>query len=236
MSETPPRSAPIERSWPTTLLFFGFGMLLLAGAFLLFQAEHEVWSILVGIIGALMTYGAVFGSGTALCPHCGKRLVQLAAGTSEGCDGCGIYYDVVSGQIVEIDTERVSDTLDFAARLPDSWVMPPLCCYCGKPAEREEQITITLSSPAESSFGLMRELVTHGLRVPHCAAHSGGAKLDRKVPTPELNSDTLTGTSGPIEPFTVLKVRSYKFYLSFIAANRLFSASTNKVVANENDS
>lgn len=114
--------------------------------------------------------------------------------------------------------------------------MPPLCCYCGKPAEREEQITITLSSPAESTLGLMRDLTTHGIRVPHCAYHSGGAKLDRKSPTPELDSDTLAGISGPIEPYTVLRVRSYRFYLAFISMNKVFVPSTNKVLANEGNS
>ena len=236
MSPTHPLSAPIERSWSNTVFFLGFGVLLLVVAFFLFQAEHEVWSLLVGFIGALLAYGAIFGSGTATCPQCNTRMFQLASGTREGCTGCGTWYDVSGSGLVEIGEERLSDTHEFAAPLPDSWVMPDLCCACGEPAAREEEISIQLSYPSESAPGLMRDLVTHGVHVPHCARHTGGAKLDRQTPKEEINVDTLAGTTGPLVPVTVLKVQSYKFYLAFTLMNKCFPNSRNKEVASGSDS
>lgn len=236
MSDNRLLSAHVERSWANTVFFFGFGTLLLIGAFLLFQAEHEIWSLLAGFIGALMAYGSIFGSGTATCPTCGTQMFQLASGTSEGCAGCGTWYDVTSGRIVAIDEDRVSDTHEFAAPLPDSWVMPDLCCACGESATKEEEISIQLSYPSESAPGMMRDLVTHGVLVPHCTAHSGGAKLDRQTPKQEINTDTLAGTSGPLIPMTVLKAKSYRFYLAFISMNRCFEKQRNKEVVNDADS
>lgn len=236
MSAETLRSAVISRSWFHTIFFSVIGLGLLALAFYLWQDESPGWGVLSGIIGGCVLLTGLISSGESTCPVCHTKLFQLMKGAVERCQGCGTYFDVSGSLLQEVELDRVQGGQDFTAPLPDSWVMPDLCCVCGQEAEREEEITIKLSYPSQDGMGLMRDLVTHGVRVPHCSQHQGGAKLDSETPKEELSFESLAGTTGVQPRMTVLKVRSYRFYQAFISLNRLFPKHENSFVANDPDS
>ena len=212
-SEDRLRSCPVDRSWPRTVAFFGAA--LLSG----FAALNGGWiSILFVTLAIVFLAFAAWGSGTASCPNCGTRLTRLMAFAVERCSQCGRYVEVRRRRAWEIDPDRVDASQRFAIPLGESFRMPDLCAACGLPATRFENASMeTRESP--SSVSLTEGVFQSSVAVPHCEHHSGGGRLDREQVLRPISSDVLLGTQPPATLITVLRVKSYRFYLEFLRMN-----------------
>jgi hypothetical protein len=125
---------------------------------------------------------------------CGTQLRGLLGLTR--CPQCLRYGQVTEGAYYELQPDYVNKAPLLALPLRERREMPPLCCACGAPAARTENLRI------------IRIEFAFDLEVPHCGLHTGGADLD---------SEPVAGKSKAQAP--VLKVKSYAFYQACLRAN-----------------
>lgn len=203
-SESSLRSCPVARSWARTLAFLGAA--LLSG----FAALNGGWiAVLFATLAIIFVGVAIWGSGTASCPNCGARLTGLMTSADERCNHCGRYVEVRQRRAWEIDPERVDANRPFAVPLGESFRMPELCAACGRPATKFETVSME-TRESSSAISLTVGVFQNSIAVPHCDSHSGGGRLDR---------EGVQGTTSPMTLVTVLRVKSYRFYLEFLRMN-----------------
>lgn len=203
------RSSPITRSWLDTVKNVAIAAATAVGAVILWHNEVAWLAVLVGIVGSIFIFAAIWIAGTASCPHCGNQLKGIAKIGFHCCPLCKHYVEGKAGRVWELDPGRVAESPTFDIPLPDSFHLPSTCCYCGAPATRMEEVGINLCE-VKSSMSIMGREVRYTVSMPHCDQHLGGAKLDRTLSTQE-----------PAAAITVLKVRSYRFYREFLEMNGL---------------
>jgi hypothetical protein len=152
------------------------------------------------------------------CPSCGTFYPSaLSASGIVRCPQCGTYARFDLGQGVSaIPQDFVASAHVFKTYLPEAPTWPACCCVCGAPPTRTETMTITYAADPTfeerltasvavrvASAGMVKVTehhvnVTERYRVPHCDAHSGGARLE---------------PSG-------VAFRSYAYFRNFVGQNR----------------
>jgi hypothetical protein len=190
------RPMPIHRSWLRTLAWALAALALFAGAaFLGYSHEYLIAGFMaIFAVGAV----AVAGSGSYLseCPVCGTQLRGLLGLTR--CPQCLRYGQVTEGAYYELQPDYVNKAALLAFPLREGREMPALCCACGAPAARAENLRI------------IRLEFAFDLDVPHCGLHTHGADLD---------SEPIAGKGRNKALAPVLKVKSYAFYQACLKAN-----------------
>ena len=214
--------ATIQRSWKDTIQYLLLGVGSAAGTWFLHGwaagASGLVWliawalTIFVGLMTIAFFWISARESGRASCPGCGAEVQGLDAKVAfraVACKGCGRYVACRSGELSMVADDFVADSPIFLAPLPQNVAWPPLCCACGAPSTRlvavehqESQAGRNLALGAAGlAVGVLAVRTGGGksfrVEIPHCDAHSDGAKLDT----------TDSSTSG-----LEMKVRSYAFW------------------------
>jgi len=220
MSENETR---IQRSSKATIGYAGGGLLACGLSALLF------WSIvggpitfgialLPGILGLILLWMAIAGSGVAPCPGCGAQVEGLSTGSNDGvlCSGCRKFLEGREGRLRLTDPSRVADSPIFGAVLPESFTWPEHCCLCSSPSSRREPISVSVPSAASAGKGLAVTALTGGvitqsgggtrytIEVPHCAEHKEGAFLG-------------AGSGKGVQ----IRFRSYPFLREFCELNKI---------------
>ena len=211
----------VTRSRAHTLFGGGIGLALGVVTVWFLCVGMVGWAVVIGVLAVILLGGAWRLSGRAPCPACGKEIAQISQQGRVGyekCPGCGLYVEGDKGEIWPVEPDRIADEPAFSLVLPESFRMPEVCCACGEPASRFEQVKLRLGQVAHPNLSVFAKLVDVGLEVPHCESHQGGGKLDREVPREPLNAESLL-VGGRIDPVTVLKVRSHAFYRRFRELN-----------------
>ena len=205
----------ITRSWGSTLAACGVGAGLCGLAYFLVKSEHPVWATLSGIGALFLIFAGVSLSGTADCPTCARPLGKLSLmsmGSFCRCPHCHSYARDGGGWLRVVEDDCIAPEPAFSIYLPpDDFILPQLCCVCGRQATRKEELSLQLRST--SGAGFTEKEIHASLRAPHCDQHKGGARLTRET----KETTTLFSQLGPVT--TVLKVRSYAFYLEFCRRN-----------------
>ncbi|MBI5625509.1 MAG: hypothetical protein HY924_17155 [Elusimicrobia bacterium] len=211
----------VSRSWKHTLLLGGAGLGLTVWAGLILAEGGSGWGVAIGLAGLFCLAGGILLGGHAPCPTCGETLAYLSSvmtTTYNKCPGCGDYFRCEAGELRAIAPDHVADEPQFSIPLPESSVMPGLCCHCGAPASERRTLSLGIRL-VESPASLTAREATLSLEVPCCGRHQDGAKLDREAPEKKLDFENLVvGVRN--DPVTVLKVRSHAFYLAFREANK----------------
>lgn len=213
----------IERSMGATLGYLAGGIVGLGLSVLLFRsfADGPISigiSLCPGIVGLILLWMAIAGSGVAPCPGCGAPVGGLSTKTNDGvaCDGCKKYLEGKDGNLRLTDENRVADSPLFGAVLPDSFGWPDGCCVCRQPSTRKESVSVSLPSAASAGKGLAVTALTGGVvtqtgggirytvEVPHCAEHKEGAALG-------------AGTQNRVK----IRFRSYPYLRAFCEQNKI---------------
>jgi len=220
MSDT---GTPIKRSVGATVGYAVGGLAALALSGLLFKTivEGPVTlgvALIPGIVGLILLWLAIGGSGTAPCPGCGVPLSGLSTGSNDGvlCSGCKKFLEGKEGMLRVTDESRIAEAPLFGAILPESFTWPEGCCVCAKPAVRRESISVSLPTASAAGKNLAVTALTGGVvtqsgggdkytvEVPHCGDHQEGALLG-------------SGSGSSVE----IRFRSYPYLRSFCAANKI---------------
>lgn len=214
----------IQRSMGTTIGYAVGGLGALALSALLFKTIVEGpmtlgVALIPGIVGLLLLWMAVGGSGVAPCPGCGAQVTSLSTKANDGvlCEGCRKFLEGKDGTLRLTDEARIADAPLFGALLPDSFAWPDGCCVCTKPVARKDPISVDIPSAASAGKGVAVTALTGGVvtqtgggsrytvEAPHCADHKDGASLG-------------SGTSAsPVR----IRFRSYPYLRSFCALNKI---------------
>jgi hypothetical protein len=88
-----------------------------------------------GIVGLILFWMAVAGSGVAPCPGCGAKIDGLSTGSNDGvlCPGCKKFLEGKEGGLRVTEESRVADSSLFGVGMPESFSWPEGCCVCGQP-------------------------------------------------------------------------------------------------------
>jgi hypothetical protein len=201
----------ISRSWNATIGYLVGAILAIGISVLLFAtiAEGPVTvgiALIPGVVGGIFLYMAFGGAGTAACPVCGATLGGLSTRVNDGvlCPSCHVYSEGTDGALWRTDPNRVADEPIFSSPLPPEFKFPSGCCVCGRPAAGSETIklrTQNASSAVTASTVGVTTSTEVSIGVPHCAEHTGGARLG--------------GTPGSPH----IKLRSYPYLREFCELN-----------------
>jgi hypothetical protein len=131
------------------------------------------------------------------CPACGSWITAAGApGSVVRCQDCGAFAKLDAAQnLAVLDPSTVAPTHVYETYLPEAPRWPNACCVCCAPATRAEPMSISYEAEPDfaermtahavvglASAGMLKVgehvvNVTERYAVPHCDAHSGGAKL-----------------------------------------------------------
>lgn len=186
----------IQRSMGQTIGYLVGGLIGCGLSVLLFRfiAEGPISigiSLCPGLLGLILIWMAIAGSGVASCPGCGGRVEGLSMGSNDGvlCGGCKKFLEGKEGNLRLTEEGRVADAPLFGAVLPESFGWPEGCCVCRQPSSRRDSVSLSLPSAASAGKGLAVTAITGGVvtqtgggirytvEVPHCAEHKEGALL-----------------------------------------------------------
>ncbi len=152
-------------------------------------------AVLIACAAIVFATKVLFGSGRTACPSCGAMLDDLQRrreNPSVLCSSCGAFHEGSSGELWAVDLNRIADAPRYPARAPDEIRWPGGCSVCGAEATQHVAIAleqVQLGKSVAGSVALSAALAPIGARgvalamsrrtldVPHCAAHSDGAKL-----------------------------------------------------------
>jgi hypothetical protein len=190
------RPVPIHRSWLRTLAWTLAALVLFAFVVFLGYSREYLIAGFMAIFAVAATACAGSGSYLSECPVCGTELRGLLGLTR--CQQCLRYGQVTEGAYYELQPDYVSKTPMLALPLRERRELPRLCCACGAPAVRSENLRI------------IRLEFAFDLDVPHCGLHTRGADLD---------SEPVAGKGRNKAQAPVLKVKSYAFYQACLKAN-----------------
>lgn len=177
----------ISRSWGATVGYLIGAIVALGISILLFMSIVEgpftlglaLIPAIVALILLLMSFG---GAGTSTCPICGAQLSGLSTKSNDGllCASCHRYSEGKDGLLWQTDENRIADEPTFTSPLPERFSFPNVCCICGKPEVSREKITLRMqnsSSVVTAATVGVTSSTTVSVEVPHCAEHTGGARL-----------------------------------------------------------
>ena len=181
------RTTKISRSWGATIGYFIGGIVALGISIALFMSMVEgpitLGIALIPAIGALILVFMSFGgSGRTTCPICTAPLDGLSTKANDGvlCAKCQHYLEGKGGVLWQTDEQRIADEPLFTSPLPEQFTFPSGCCICGKTEASREKITLRMqnaSSALTAATVGVTTSTTVSVEVPHCAEHSGGARL-----------------------------------------------------------
>jgi hypothetical protein len=186
----------VARNWKSTFGFLIGGLAALALSGLLFEtiAEGAITvgiALLPGVLGLILLYMAVGGSGEAACPSCGASLGGLSTGANDGvlCEKCHAFAEGKQGTLAVTDPLRVADKPTFGTLLPAQYQWPQGCCVCGSGPTQGQKIRAHLQNQGSAMALIGVSAATGGavtgragytsveVEVPHCANHKEGAEL-----------------------------------------------------------
>jgi hypothetical protein len=209
-------SSRITISWRQLTFFVVYAMVLIgAGAYLATSTRYQVVGVLMIVCAlAVLVSRVARGAGKAPCPSCGHVLddLQRSHNSSVLCDGCGRFFHGENGVITAVPLDAVAATPLFPTQMPATFVWPEGCPVCAAPTVREVeakllQVEAARSLAASAVNPVANVLATRStqVKVPHCAAHDDGVKLQGEISGGSAN----------------LVFRSYAFQRRFCEANHV---------------
>ncbi|KYF96290.1 hypothetical protein BE20_42570 [Sorangium cellulosum] len=223
-------TSTVTRNTGSTIKYAVITVVLAGLSFLCFSAMSGrsgfLWVLcLVGGIGlAVFALGSLLAAkdlaGTATCPRCQAALAEIELNHTDEpafCDKCQAAYLVDKRVLTVLADDYVHPTPVFSAPVTGqtiSW--PEGCCLCARPATRGVEAKThdgqTGTNVAVAAAGLALGGIavrtgggtTYTLRIPHCAEHDDGAKV-------EIQS----GNDPPLQ----IRFRSYAYQRRFLALN-----------------
>ncbi len=223
-------TSTVTRNTGSTIKYAVITAVLAGLSFLCFRAMIDrsgpLWLLcLVGGIGfAVFAFGSLLVArdlaGTATCPRCQATLAEIELNHTDDpafCDKCQAAYLVDKRVLTVLAGDYVHPQPGFPVPVTSetiSW--PEGCCVCAKPATRgieakaDDGQTGTNVAVAAAGLALGSIAVRTGggtsytLRIPHCAEHDDGAKLEIK-----------SGNEPPLQ----IRFRSYAYQRRFLQLN-----------------
>jgi hypothetical protein len=149
-------------------------------------------ALIPGVVGLILIYMAVGGSGATTCPGCGSKLTGLSTKSNDGvhCSNCHGYFEGKGGLLSKTDEHRVAESPIFTATLPPSFQFPAGCCVCGMAEARRDKVSMRTQNASSvvsvAAVGMTSSTIT-SVDVPHCAVHNGGALLGGTPDHPKIS-------------------------------------------------
>jgi hypothetical protein len=226
MSDGGLKSTPLKRSInPSGAIC---AVLALGVAAALFYNEIPIGGVIAVAVAIGCGFLAAISGGKAACPQCGENIVGISSQGETRCPRCLSYAQPSGDRFRQCDPDAVSIYRGFHIPLPSRFQAPVLCCACGARATRTERIDQTLVQ-VQGRHAMMGTGMLQAFEAPHCGQHQGGASFGRETCLPGQH-DALRASLkriGILEAqdnnihFTVLQVRSHRFYREFLALNRM---------------
>jgi hypothetical protein len=179
---------------------------------LLAWARHlPFWGAAIAVLFAFGCAAlAVLGPASGECPVCKKMLhglFTIATGAFERCPHCRAYFSRAEKR--EVPTDLIADHPSFSVPIDQGETLPNLCCVCGRPAERVEQVVHS----AEGRLSHVSPQVIKQefkISVPYCKEHNESISIWNEDLAPSV--PLITGGQQVTDHRWVMKVRSYGFY------------------------
>lgn len=203
------RSTPLRRSWKETGRGVLYAATFLIAAVICFLLGWTLFGVVAVAGGVILLLAAGLGGFDGQCPVCASPLARVAKSGLTRCDRCFNYSSAHNRQLTPVGEAYFASFPAFAIPLPRGrgFNLPPICCVCGAPATRRELARFS----AVARPGLVMSQVAHlSVDVPYCDQHQAGAELY----FPHGERDVAPGEA------LELKVRSYRFYKTFLELNR----------------
>ncbi|WP_437507201.1 hypothetical protein [Sorangium sp. So ce1099] len=223
-------TSTVTRNAGSTIKYAVITAVLAGLSFLCFSAMSGrsglLWVLcLVGGLGfAVFAFGSILVArdlaGTATCPRCQATLTEIELNHTEDpafCDKCQAAYLVDKRVLTVLADDYVHPQPGFPVPVTGETIRwPEGCCVCARPATRgieakaDDGQTGTNVAVAAAGLALGSIAVRTGggtsytLRIPHCAEHDDGAKLEIKM-----------GNEPPLQ----IRFRSYAYQRRFLQLN-----------------
>ncbi|WP_437978533.1 hypothetical protein WMF11_19420 [Sorangium sp. So ce295] len=223
-------TSTVTRNTGSTLKYAVITAVLVGLSFLCFRAmigrSGLLWVLcLAGGLGfAVFALGSLLVAkdlaGTATCPRCRATLEEIELNHTDDpafCDTCQAAYLVDKRVLTVLADDYVHPTPGFPAPVTSETISWPAgCCVCARPATRGVEAKAhdgeTGTNAAVAAAGLALGSIavrtgggtTYTLRIPHCAEHDDGAKV-------EIESNN--------KPPLKIRFRSYAYQRRFLELN-----------------
>jgi hypothetical protein len=223
-------TSTVTRNTGSTIKYAVITAVLAGLSFLCFYAMIDrsglLWLLcLVGGIGlAVFALGSLLAAkdlaGTATCPRCQATLEEIELNHTddpEFCSKCRAAYLVDKRVLTVLADDYVHPKPGFPAPVTGETIRwPEGCCMCAKPATRgieakaHDGQTGTNAAVAAAGLALGSIAVrtgggtTYTMRIPHCAEHDDGAKLE-----------IASANKPPLQ----IRFRSYAYQRRFLELN-----------------
>ncbi|WP_437799149.1 hypothetical protein [Sorangium sp. So ce693] len=223
-------TSTVTRNTGSTIKYAVITAVLAGLSFLCFNAmigrSGPLWLLcLVGGLGlAVFALGSLLAAkdlaGTATCPRCQATLTEIELNHTDDpafCDKCQAAYLVDKRVLTVLAGDYVHPEPGFPVPVTSETIRwPEGCCVCAKPATRgieakaHDGETGTNAAVAAAGLALGSIAVrtgggtTYTLRIPHCAEHDDGAKV-------EIESNN--------KPPLKIRFRSYAYQRRFLELN-----------------
>jgi hypothetical protein len=165
-------------------------------------------------VAALFAFGlgalAILGPASGECPVCKKilhGLFAIATDDFERCPHCRSYFSRAKNK--EVPTDLIADHPAFSVPIDQGERLPNLCCVCGRPAVRVEQVVhSTEGRISHASPQVIKQ--EFKIPVPYCKEHNEAVSIWNEDLAPSV--PLIEGGQQVTDHRWVMKVRSYGFY------------------------
>lgn len=194
---------------PETIFLSAVSLGLLAWSLRLFHST-VLGGLAAGFVGFAIGGLAVLGPASGECPVCKKTLhglFAIATSDFDRCPHCLCYFRRADN--AEVPRDLVADVPAFSVPIDQGATLPNLCCVCGKPAARVEEVVHSTEGRL-SHAGPQVLKQTFKIPVPYCGEHNEAVDIWNEDLAP--SAPLVEGGQQTTDHRWVIRVRSYGFY------------------------